>query len=51
MQSMTPKMERLLRLYAETALGITWHVVFLMLLDIAAEEAKREIRALAAAPL
>lgn len=51
MQSMAPKMERLLRLYAEVNLGITWRIVFLMVIDIAAEEAKREIRALAAAPL
>lgn len=51
MQSVTPRMARLLRQYAETVLGITDRIVRHMLIDIAAEEAKREIRALATLPL
>ena len=51
MQSMTPKMERWLRRYAEEVPGIDNQVVRYLVIGIAAEEAKREIRAMVAAPL
>ena len=41
MRSMTPRAERLLRLYTESVLGVTWRLVFLLVLDIAAEQARK----------
>ena len=51
MAAVKPRHERLLQQFCEMTLGLTSRMVRHAVIDIAADAAKREIRAMAAAPL